>query len=107
MFSIANYVVGLFFLSLSTLLATLFVRAETGMKAGTYAFMAFYGLSVVYDMMVNPERIQILTPMRYFTAIELLNNRFSLTFLIIALAVSLLALQFAFSEFRKRDLTAV
>ena len=107
LFSIANYVVGLFFLSLSTLLATLFVRAETGMKAGTYAFMAFYGLSVVYDMLDNPERIQILTPMRYFTAIELLNNRFSLTFLIIALAVSLLALQFAFSEFRKRDLTAV
>jgi len=107
LFSLANFTVGLLFLSLATLLSTLFDRAETGMKAGNYAFFVFYGLSILFDMLENPERIQIISPMRYFTAIELLHNRFSFTFLIIALAASLLALQFAFSEFRKRDLTAV
>jgi ABC-2 type transport system permease protein len=107
LFSFANYTVGLFFLSLSTLLSTLFARAENGMKAGNFAFLLFYMLSIVSDMIENPSRIQVISPMRYFTATELLNNRFSLIFFLIAIATSILALQIAFSAFRKRDLSAV
>jgi len=107
LFTLANFTVGLFFLSLSTLLSTLFARAENGMKAGNFAFLLFYMLSIISDMIENPSRIQVISPLRYFNATELLNNRFSLIFFLIAIATSLLAMQIAFSAFRKRDLSAV
>lgn len=107
LFTLANFTIGLFFLSLSILLSTLFTRAEDGMKAGNFAFLVFYLLSIIFDMIDNPERIQIINPLRYFTPVKLLHHEFSLIFFVIAIAASLLALQVAFSAFRKRDLTAV
>lgn len=106
-FSFANYIVGVFFLSLSVFLSTLFARAETGIKVENYAFMGFYVLAIIYDMLESPKLIQLLSPMRYFTAHDILASLFSWTHLLIALLVSALAMQLAFVNFRKKDLSAV
>ncbi|MPM96098.1 hypothetical protein SDC9_143255 [bioreactor metagenome] len=58
-------------------------------------------------MLESPKLIQLLSPMRYFTAHDILASLFSWTHLLIALLVSALAMQFAFVNFRKKDLSAV
>ncbi|NCB41144.1 MAG: hypothetical protein EOM59_00770 [Clostridia bacterium] len=107
LYSIALFVVGLIFLSLSAMLSSLLYRAEAGATASNAIFIGTYIVAILFDLSEERASIKLLTPLRYFVPSDLLAGHFDMTFFGISLVLCAIFLVFAYITFKNRDLNAV
>ena len=103
-FSLALWLVGFVFLSLSAMCAACVTSAERGARAGNLAILATYALAVVYDLLEQPGLLRLVTPFRYFLNAEVIGGTVSLPYIALCLALSVAFLVVAFRRFERRDL---
>lgn len=107
LFAISNTLVGVLFFSISIFLAAFARKIEKGIGNSYKIFLITYIASVLYDIFNWPKLTRILIPFKYFKSTDLLVQNLDVSFVIISLSLSMLALDFAFKAFEKRDLNAV
>jgi len=106
-YALASLIVGLIFFSLAAVLSASFSRSEMGMKLSNAVMIVVFILSVFFDLEENPGLIQLFTPLRYFTARDLIAGHFDLVYLAVSLGLSAIFILFAFAVFKRKDLKAV
>lgn len=107
LFALSNALVGLLFFTISIFLTSFARKVEKGISSSYKVFLITYILSVLYDIFNWSKYIKILIPFRYFKDVDLLAGNIDFFFVIICLAISSIALIFAFKAFERRDLNAV
>lgn len=107
LFAISNTLVGILFFTVSIFLAAFARKIEQGISNSYKIFLITYIASVLYDVFNWSELTKILIPFKYFKATDLLAQNLNISFVIISLAFSLIAIILAFRCFEKRDLNAV
>lgn len=103
-FSVALFIVGLVFLSLSMFFVVLAKRPEIGALVGNLSIVVCYLLGVTYDMVNDGFVIRLFSPFRYFDPKTLLDHQIDPLFLGLSLAVIVVSSVVTFKVFSKRDL---
>lgn len=106
-FTLAMWLVGLVFLSLSAMLSALFASAERGARAGNLCVLGAYALAVVYDLLEQPGVLRLLTPFRYFLNTEVVGGEVRAIYIGLSLILSVVFTAAAFYRFERRDLGAL
>lgn len=106
-FSLAVWLVGIVFFSLSAMFAASFRAAEHGARAGNLAVLCAYALAVGYDLVEQPGLLRLATPFRYFLNAELLAGTISPLYAGLCLLLCAGFLAVAFARFERRDLGAL
>ena len=106
-FSLALWLVGLVFGSISAMFAACFRVAERGAKAGNLAVLGAYALAVVYDLLEKPGLLRMTTPFRFFLNAEVVAGQVSVLYALLCLALSAAFLFVTFRRFEARDLGAL
>ena len=107
LFAISNTLLGTLFFTTSIFLTAFASKIEKGISNSYKVFLITYIASVLYDIFNWSKLTKILIPFKYFKATDLLAGNLNVSFVMISLAFSLVALVFAFRYFEKRDLNAV
>jgi len=107
LYSLASFLVGIVFFSLSAMLSTLFKRSEIGTTVSNAVFIFSYTLSVMFDSLDKNTFIKPFTPLRYFVPKDLIAGQFDVLFLGFSLVLCVIFLTIAYIAFQKRDLNAV
>lgn len=105
LFSLSAFLIGSMFIALSAFLAALSKQHEKGSLYGNLAFLYAFILGVVYDMLENGGLLRLISPFKYFTASELLENTFNPLYAVLTVVLSGLFLFGAFRAFIRKDLT--
>lgn len=101
--------VGLVFLAVGAVLASLCEHPETASRIGNCSVLLCYLAAVAYDMFSDHACswiARVLSPMRYWLPDQVLDGVFSVPYGILALGIVAFALTSSFAVFGKRDLTA-
>lgn len=106
-YSLAMWLMGLVFLSLSAMFASVFSSAERGARAGNLALLGTYALAVVYDMLEYPAILRPFTPFRYFLNTELIDAVVQPLFAGLCFVLAIVFFFVAFYRFERRDLGAL
>lgn len=106
-FSLAIWLVGIVFFSLSAMFAASFRAAEHGARAGNLAVLGAYAIAVGYDLVEQPGLLRLVTPFRYFLQTELITGAVSPLYAGLCLLLSAALLAVAFARFERRDLGAL
>lgn len=105
LFTLSVFLTGSLFIALSAFLAALTKQAEKGSLYGNLAFLCAFILGVFYDMLENGGLLRLISPLKYFLAADLVNNRFDLVYAAVTAALIAVLLCGAFKSFIKKDLT--
>lgn len=106
LFSLAVYLIGIFFFCLGVFCAVMVPGAERAMQVSYAALLLSYGLSVLFDMDEALECLRPVTLFRYFRAAELLDGRLAAGYLVALLLASSLLLWGSYRGFWGKDLNA-
>lgn len=106
LFSIAIFLIGILFFTLSAFFAAITSRPEKGMLYGNLSFLFAFIVAIIYDMLENGGLIRVLTPIRYFIPSDLIAGHFDLAYVAIILVISAIFLTLTFRYFDKKDLNA-
>jgi len=107
LFSVVIFFVGSIFIALSSFFSAAAVQAEKGAFYGNCCFLFIFIVGIVYDMLENGGVLKFLSPLKYFSPIDLLDKKLDLFFVALCIALTLLFLWRAFAKFRIKDLNAV
>ena len=106
LFAISNTLIGILFFTLSIFLSAISKKSEKGISLSFKLFMAIYIVSIFYDVFEWPKFMKVIIPIKYFGAIDLLDGKLDVVFVILSLILSGVFLIIAFRSFDKRDLVA-
>ncbi len=106
-YSLSIYIVSLIFYAITVLLSTLSNRPEKGAFLGNVVFTLTFIIGVLVDMMDSPGILRVLSPMKYFTPVEILQGTFNIGYLVISIVIILISGILAYNCFNKKDLKAV
>ena len=101
--------VGLVFLAMGAVLASLCRHPETASRIGNCSVLLCYLAGAVYDIFSDHACswiARVLSPMRYWLPDQILDRVFSVPYGILALGIVVFALTSSLAVFGKRDLTA-
>lgn len=107
LFALSMYLIGLFFFTLSAMLAVLLSRAERAVQLSNALLLVFYALSVVFDMDAKCEVLRFATPFKYFRASELLDGRLNVWYAAAIIIMSLVFVFITYKGYKKKDLLAL
>ncbi len=107
LFATSNIMIGILFFSMSIFLASFTSKTEKGISNSYKIFMLTYIISVIYDIFNWAKLVKIIVPLKYFRAVDLLEGKLDILFVLISLIFSFVFLYIAFKAFEKRDLNAV
>ena len=107
LFGIGVFLNGFLFFSLSAFFSAFAKRLEKGTRNSYLCFMVAFVFAILFDTYRDIHIFQILSPIKYFMAEELLKGKFDLVFLGVCLILSGLLIGGTFVLFEKKDLQAV
>ena len=107
MCSIAGFLVGLIFLSLSACISSLVKKPEKGTRISYLIFLFVFVMGIVFDISENAKYIKIFTPLKYFEGKDLVSGMLDPLYIIISVVLSAVFIVVAFTAFNKKDLNAV
>ncbi|MEG0239558.1 ABC transporter permease [Anaerorhabdus sp.] len=106
-FSIAMFLICLLYYAVTAFICSICTRPEKGTFYGNVFFLVTFIIGVVVDMIEKPGIVRILSPMKYFPPIEILQYQLSIFYIIAAIIIIVISSILAYSYFNKRDLKAV
>ena len=104
LFSLAIWLVALFFFTVSALLAVALRKAALAIQLAYATVFISYAFAVLFDIDKRFESLRLLTPLKYFRTNVLLANDFPCGFAVAVIIMSLLAFTAALLLFQKKDL---
>lgn len=94
----------LVFFSIGLLFAAVFKTHNSAMKSGFLYILLTYAISVVIEYVGNIEQLNFLTPFRYFTGIEMVNNGINIIYVLIGAVVISISIYLTYAFYNKKDL---
>ena len=104
LFNIAMAVVGLVFYSISAFLLSVLKSTDKGYLYSNLIFVWSFIVGIAYDMLEKGEFIRIFSPLRYFTAKELVAGHLSSVYLAVSVAIISVCVVCTYIFFNKKDM---
>ncbi|MDD4773376.1 MAG: ABC transporter permease subunit [Eubacteriales bacterium] len=104
LFSAAALLCGSVFLALSAFISAAVINTEKASLYSNLCFLFAYIMSLVYDISEKTHVVKIFSPLRYFTAPDLLEKKADPVYVIICVLLTMVFLAGAFTAFGKKDL---
>ncbi len=106
LFSLASWLVGLFFFGMGALFAATAHSCEKGARRGNNLVLILYCMGIVYAMLEGAPFLRWLSPFKYFLNTELIGYHLNGWFAILCVAMTSLSLAITYLRFEKKDLNA-
>lgn len=106
-FSATTYLVSLVYFSVAALISTVVKRAEQSGFIANMLFLVTFLVAIVVDMMEKPGLLRVLSPLKYFTPVDVLNGSVPWTYVIISLSLIILSIAGTYVFFNKKDMRAI
>mgnify|MGYP000086837154 FL=1 len=104
LFNIAMAVIGLVFYSLSAFLLSVLKNTEKGYLYSNLIFVWSFIVGIAYDMLEKGEFMRIFSPLRYFTAKEIVAGEFNGMYLAASCVIIIASTVCSYLFFNKRDM---
>ncbi len=103
-FSITSYVLALAFFAVSVLISVLLKKSSLASIIANSLFVVTYFMKIVSDSVDEPEKIRLLSPLRFFPYQDVLDETINVFYIILCLIIIIAALLFAFKSYKRKDL---